>query len=224
MAWQNTHQNAILVDADLQFGDVMVHLNIRPKTTISDLIDIDEIDPDLLSQILITHDNGLKLLLAPLKPEAAELISTDLLTSILEQTKTLGEVMVIDTATQLNNQTLATLDVADYILVIVTPELPSVKSAKLFLELIEALDFSMDRISVVINRANIEGGIPPKQIKDVLKLQKMFYIPYDPNLQITINRGLSIYKQDNHAELAKAINTIAETTWQKLMAQNEANE
>jgi pilus assembly protein CpaE len=218
VALQQTYGDVALVDADFQFGDIMVHLNIRNDRTLGNLVNTDEIDLDLIDQVLLTHQTGLKLLLAPPKPELADLITVDLITEILKLLKTECQTLVVDTSSQLNDQTLSILDMADHILVVTNPELPAVKSTKLFFELLQALDFSMEHVEVVVNRANREGGIPPEQIKKVLKLKKMYYLPDDFKIHLATNRGQSIYEQGENTQLAQTMTFLANAIWKKINA------
>ncbi len=213
VALQKSHGNAALVDADLQFGDLMVHLNTKADRGMGDLAAINTLDPDLIAQVMLSHASGLNLLLAPQKPELAELITADKITQIIEFLQVQYQAVLIDTSAYLSNQTLAALDAANYILIVITPEIPAMKSAKLFLELLEKLDYSLDRVGVIVNRANIEGGIAVNQIQKVLKTPRMYFIPNDDKLHAAINKGLPIFEHEADAPSAKAITLVAEAVW-----------
>ncbi|HEY85407.1 MAG TPA: response regulator/pilus assembly protein [Chloroflexi bacterium] len=214
VALQKEHGNVALVDADLQFGDLMIHLNTKADRGIGDLAGINTLDPDLLAQVMLPHASGLKLLLAPQRPELAELITPNKITQIIEILQTQYQAVLIDTSTYLSNQILAALDAANYILIIITPEIPSMKNAKLFLELLEKLEYSLDRVGVIVNRANIEGGIAVDQITKVLKTPKTYFIPTDNKLNLAINKGVSIFEHEANSPSAKAITLLAKVVWE----------
>ncbi len=132
---QQEQGDAILMDADFQFGDVMVHLNARSPRTVSDLVHENGLEVDLLPEILIPHNSGLKLLLGPPKPEWADKIIPGMVSEIINGLKNQFKVVIIDTESQLTNQTQAVFDSADYILAVAVPELPAIKDVKLFLEM-----------------------------------------------------------------------------------------
>ncbi len=224
VALQNKHSNIALVDADLQFGDLMVHLNTKSDRGMGDLAAIDTLDPDLITQVMLPHASGLSLLLAPQKPELAELITPEKLSQIIEILQTQYQAVLVDTSAYLSNQTLAVLDAANYILIVITPEIPAMKSAKLFLELLEKLEYSLDRVGVIVNRANIEGGIAINQIQKVLKISKMYYIPNDNKLHAAINKGLSIFEHEADAPSAKAITLLAGVVWGNAATEKTAPE
>ncbi len=224
VALQNKHKDVALVDADLQFGDLMVHLNTKADRGMGDLVAINTLDPDLIAQVMLPHASGLKLLLAPQKPELAELITPDKITQIIELLQAKYQTVLIDTSAYLSNQTLAVLDAANYILIVITPEIPAMKSAKLFLELLEKLEYSLDRVGVIVNRANIEGGIAVNQIQKVLKLPKMYYIPNDNKLHAAINKGLSIFEHEADAPSAKAVTLLAKAVWDDAVTEEAVSE
>lgn len=216
LVWQKALNDIILVDGDLEFGDLMVHLNLTAKHTIDHLVDDEPVDNDVLAQILVAHPSGLKLLLAPQKPELAELISPEMLKQIIEHLKLMAKLVVFDTGSHLSNQTLTILEAVDYILLVTTAELTAVKSAKLFLELLQKLKYPMEKIIVVLNQAEMEGSIPPEQIKKVLKLKQLYAIPYEPKISQAINRGQSIFELDSGSPTTKAITQLAQQIWRQI--------
>lgn len=216
IALQQQHGDTVLMDADLQFGDILVHLNTKATRTITDLVQNNELDTELLPEIVLSHNSGLKLLLAPSQPELADAITPEMVTEIIKGLKKHFKIVLIDTSSHLNDKTLAVLENADYILVIMSPELPSIKSTKLFLELADQLEFAPTRLGVIMNRATLPGGIPLQKIERALKLQRTHHIPDDPRLHLAINKGVAVTQQDPGAPSAQAITALAEEVWQKL--------
>lgn len=222
VALQQEYGDAVLMDADLQFGDVLVHLNTKATRTASDLVHDGQLDVELVPEIVLAHNSGLKLLLGPTQPELADSITAEMVGEIIQSLKKHFKVVVVDTASHLNDKTLVILDNADYILVVTTPELPAIKNTKLFLELTEQLEFSHDKLGVVMNRSTLPGGIPPEKIEKALKLQQSYHIPYDPKLHAATVRGTAINQQDATAPSAQAISYIARDLWQKLVESKTA--
>lgn len=207
-----------LMDAEFQFGDVMVHLNTRPTRTVSDMIHENQLEVELLPDVMLPHESGVKLLLAPPQPQLADFITNEMITKIIIELKKQFNAVVIDTGTQLSDRTLSVLDVADYILVVAVPELPSIKSVKLFLEVAEQLNFAPNRMLVALNRANVPGAIKPGQIKAVLKLPEIYQIPHDPKMHLALNRGAPVCQHEPGAPSARAITSMAQQLWQKISA------
>ncbi len=217
VALQQHRGEAVLMDADLQFGDISVNLNTRPQRTMTDMVHNGELDIELLSDVVLAHDTGLKLLLAPPEPQLADMMMPDMVTDIIKELKNLFKTVVIDTNSRLDDVTLGVLEVADYVLVVTVPELPAIKSAKLFLELTGQLEFPPEKVGVLVNRSNEPGGVRPGQIAKVLKLEKQPYlVPDDSRLYLAMYKGMSVIQQDPNAPASQAIKQMAQTLWQQL--------
>ncbi len=213
------HQQAgetVLLDGALQAGDISVHLNTRPQRSIADTVHEGVLETDLLDDVLMAHHSGLKLLLAPPQPELAEAFNGKMIATALKALKGNHNAIFVDTTPQLTDVTLAALETASYILVVTTPELPAIKSVKLFLELAEQLEFDMSRLMVVINRADLPGGIPPSQIEKVLQLKHTFRIPNDSKMYFALNRGASVCLADPTAPSATAIFSLAKDLQERI--------
>ncbi|RME70444.1 MAG: response regulator [Chloroflexi bacterium] len=218
VALQQIYGNAVLVDADLQFGDIMVHMNTRPTRTISDIVHDNGADLELLPDVLLPHNSGLKLLLSPPQPALADAVTPATLSDVADSLRQKFSVVVVDTCHKLDDKTLAILDKSDYILFVTTPELPAIKSAKQFYDLARELEYDLDRIGLVINRANLPGGIQPDKIQKILKVDRADFIPYDPRLLLAINRGVILTQQDPNSALARSVRALAEKIGQKFLA------
>jgi pilus assembly protein CpaE len=216
VALQQEVGDTVLMDGDLQFGDLLVHLNIKATRTVSDLLHDGQLDTELITEIVLPHNSGLKLLLAPPQPELADSISAEMVSQIIKTLKKHFKIVVVDTGSQLNDKTLVTLDAADYVLLITAPELPTIKSTKQFLDLAQNIELSNDRMGVVINRATVPGGISPDKMEKALKLDKSYRIPYDSKLHLSINNGIALTQQEAGAPSAQVITLIARDLLQKV--------
>ncbi len=216
VALQQEYGDVVLMDADLQFGDILVHLNTKATRTVSDLVHDGLLDAELVPEIVLAHNSGLKLLLAPSQPELADSITAEMVSEIIKSLKKQFKLVVVDTGSHLNDKTIVTLDNADYVLLVTAPELPAIKSAKQFLELAEQIDLSPNRISVIINRATLPGGIPADKMEKALKVPKAYRIPDDPKMHLSINNGVALNQADAAAPSAQAITLIARDLWEKV--------
>ena len=136
VALQQAGRKVALMDGSLQFGDVPVVLNIHTRANVTSLVrHVEDIDPDLLMEILAPHSSGIRVLLGPSRLEDADAIHPQAMGAILSALQQQFDYVVIDTWPFLNDVTLTTLDMADQILLVVTPELPALREVRLFLEL-----------------------------------------------------------------------------------------
>lgn len=176
---QRGHKTA-LVDASLQFGDVAVTLNLRPTTTIVDLIDrISELDADLISSVMLEHNSGLKVLLAPARPEMADLVTAEHMESLLQRLGQLFDYVIVDTPSGLNDVTLSTLDVADKIILVTQQSLSSLTNTRRFFDLMDELHYDIDKTMLVVNRSSDKLGISVKDVSHALKRSVVVAIQAD---------------------------------------------
>ena len=202
----------ILVDASLQFGDVGVFLNLPPNRNITDLCaTIEDLDPDSIDTSAVAHASGIKALLAPPRPEMADLVSPDYLKRILEELRRQYDFVVVDTATIMNDTMLTALDLADRIVLVATPDIPSIKNARLFFEITDALSYPPNKIMLVINKVDRRSGITAQMIEDNIKHQVVGQIPLDEVLVLTsINRGVPLMVDQKAKPIGQAIQQLAD--------------
>jgi pilus assembly protein CpaE len=182
----------ILVDGSLQFGDVGVLLNLPPGRNITDLVDtINDLDPDSIDTVALAHTSGAKVVLAPPRPEMADLLQADHLKRILDEMRLHYDYIIVDTATVINDLVLTALDLADRIVLLTTPDIPAIKNARLFFEITDALNYPPNKIMLVVNKIDRRTGITAQMIEDNIKHPVVGQIPLDEATVLnSINRGV----------------------------------
>jgi len=215
-----------LIDGSLQFGDVGVMLNLQANRSIADLAGrMEELDADLLTSVLTPHPSGIKALLAPPHPEAAESLRTaeageegagqkirTVVSKMLEQ----FDLVVADTWSWIDDVTLALLDEATFVLVLLTPMIPAVKSARLFLDLARQLGYPDEKIGVVINHADRRTGLRVDQVERAL-VPAVGYIPFDERAGISAaNRGVPLITQERGKPLSRSFAQLAQAVLDRL--------
>ncbi len=219
-----------LVDSSLQFGDVAVLLNLQASRTIADLAPhIDELDQELLDHVMLAHHSGIKALLAPPRPEMADLVAPGALNTILEKLRRLYDYIVIDTPSTLADLTLTVLDVADRIILITTPDIPAIKNAKLFFEVTEALEYPSGKTILVLNKADRHTNIRAEDIQASIKYPVAAQIPLDERTAMAAaNQGVPYMLIARTSPLAQATMTLGRhlisTTAEKVGADEESGE
>lgn len=215
---QESGEEVVLVDCNPQFGDLGVLLNLPPSRTIVDLADHPEaLDEDLVASVLQSHDSGVKVLLAPPRPEMAELVTPDLLRGLLGHLATHFRYVVADTASSLNDLTLTALDAAERIVLVITPDIPSVKNAKLFFELMEGLGDNPQRVLMVLNQADRKTGIRQEDIAANIKHPILLQVPSDNGIVATsINEGVPLMVGRINAPAARSIASLAKEVLEAL--------
>lgn len=205
---QQNGRSICLVDADLQFGDAMLFLNLKPRATVADLVkeDRDKLEPSLIAQYLTPYNDNLQVLAAPVRPEQAETISGGQLSDILKVLKTSFDYVLVDTAPIFDETMLGVLDAADEIIVVASLDLPSVKNVKMGLELMEALRYPQDKIRLVLNRCDSVGGISMQEVAESLRYPFLAAIPSDGRTVVSaVNRGVPFVVSNPDTAVAQSI-------------------
>ena len=159
-----------LIDANLQFGDHRVFMDVGlDKLSVVDLATAQGFDLDLIRQVLVKHESGIELLLAPPSPETAELVTSDHLPEIINLMVNEFDYIILDVDKRLDEVNLRLMDVAQAILVVMTADLPCLKNVRLVLETIGHLGYTDDKMKLILNRSTAFTGINVKNAEGALK-------------------------------------------------------
>ena len=159
-----------LIDANLQFGDHRVFLDLGlDRMSVVDLAQAQTIDSDYVKQILVKHESGIELLLAPPSPETAELVTSEHLPNIIGLLAHEFDYIIVDIDKRLDEVNLRIMDAATIIYVVMTADLPCLKNVRLVLETIGHLGYSESKVKLILNRSNAFTGINVKNAESALK-------------------------------------------------------
>ncbi len=220
----NDETRAVLVDGNLQFGDVAVFLNEQGKNTILDLAPrADELEPEIVESVLIKHaTSGLRILAAPSRPEHADHVSSDQFSKLLTYLRQVYAYVIIDTSHVLNDITLAALDISDVVVLVVTQDIPAIKNARLFLDLLGTIGVSRNHICFVMNRYDKRISITPEKVSENLKQEIVGVVPLDERIVIpSVNRGIPFMVDNMTQPCARAVFSLAEVIRAQLSKLNE---
>ena len=196
-----TGGRVLLVDLDLQFGEVSLALGLRPQRTISELIN-EENMLEAFGDYLVEHSSGYKVLSAPADPFAAELVGPREATQVLECARTLFDYVVVDTPPSLNEVVLAAFDQSRYLVVMATLDVPSLRNLRVFLETIERLKLPADDVSCVLNKAEPDNGIDLQELLRVYPRGFAAVLPYSKEVSRSLNVGQPVLMVDPRAEIS----------------------
>ncbi|MFZ0547632.1 MAG: response regulator [Candidatus Promineifilaceae bacterium] len=217
----DSNYNTVLVDGSLQFGDVAVMLNLKSSTTIVDLVErMSELDNDLVGSVVAAHGSGLKILLAPPRPEMAELVTEEHIKKLLQTLRQMYDFVIIDTSSSLNDVNLAMLDIADRIVLVTQQNLPSLKNASRFYNLSEGLDYETNKIMLVVNHGSNRLSVSIKDIVDSLKRPVVGVIPEDESAYTAADQGKPLVGGPwQRRPSAAAINQLSQKLVDELMSE-----
>lgn len=219
IALNNEDTRAVLVDANLQFGDVAVFVNEQGKNSILDLAPrVDELDEEVVEEILIKHEaSGLRVLAAPQRPEMAERVSADQFSKVLQYLQRMYSYVIVDTSPILTDVILSTIDASDIIVLVTTQEIPAIKNARLFLDLVQTMGISKSHVVFAMNRYDKRIAITPERISENLKHEVAASIPLDEKVAITaVNRGIPFMLDNKSQLIGKGILALAEAVRSRL--------
>lgn len=216
---QNEETPVVVVDGNLQFGDVAVFVNEQSKNSVVDLTTrSDELDPEIIEEVLVTHAaSGIKLLISPSRPEYAESVTGEQFTRVLEYLTRLYAYVVVDTDSSLTDITLAAVDISDVIILITTQDIPAIKNARLFLDLMDVLKVDRRRIIFTMTRFDKRIGITPEKVGESFRQEIQAVIPIDERVVIpSVNRGIPFMLGNRTNPIAKSMLSLAEVIRQRL--------
>ncbi len=209
----NEETPVVLIDANLQFGDVAVMLNERGQNSVIDLTPrADELDQEVINDVLISHKlSGIKVLTAPLKPEQADSVNSTSFVKIITYLKQMFSYIVIDTSSMLTDVTLSSIDISDIIVLVASQDIPCISNIRTFLDLIEVLEYDRSKIIFSLNRYDKRIAITPEAISDNLKIDVSSILPLDEKVVIpSVNRGVPFVLSDKSKPISRAIMTLTE--------------
>jgi pilus assembly protein CpaE len=201
----------VLVDADLQFGDVAVMLKLAPQHTIVDAVgSLDRLDPQLLTQFLMRHDpSGLLILPAPLEPSFADQISAAEMVQIIQILRTFCSTVVIDTPAYFNEVVLGLIEESDEVLLIAGMDIPNIKNVKIGLQTLRLLNVPISKLHLVLNRANSKVKLDVSEVERTLQIKAEALIPSDVVVPQSVNKGTPVVLDSPKSGVAKSIEQLA---------------
>jgi pilus assembly protein CpaE len=196
------NDSAILMDLCMVMGQDALMLNLQMRHTWANLNNIppDEIDLNLLEKLLLQHTSGVRVLASPAHPEEGEALTVDTVNAVLKLFKAHYNYIVIDLPHDLRDTTLAGLDNADEIIVLLAPEMASVRATTETLSLFNQLHYPREKIHLALNWTFPKLGLARKTIEKVLPQPIEIVIPYATEEMIrAINWGnpVMIEQPDN---------------------------
>jgi pilus assembly protein CpaE len=208
---KRTIQPVVLVDADLQFGDVALMLQLQPVHTIAEAVQAGErLDGTLLERLLLRHSpSGLFVLAAPTEPGSADLVGSEELTRIVTVLREHCAYVVIDTPANFSNATLGAINVADDVLVLAGLDVMSLKSARVGLETLRVMGVPLSKVKFVLNRANTKVGLTERDAQRAVQLEIDAALPSDIVVAESVNRGVPVVMSTPRSRFARVIDDLA---------------
>jgi pilus assembly protein CpaE len=203
--------HVVLVDLDLQFGDIGLALGLSPERTLYDLMKAGvPFDHEKLDRHLIRHSSGVKTLVGPTRPDHASAVSIDNLREVYASLRTMTDIVVVDTPPGFTAEVIATIDVSTKAIMVGMLDSLSLKNTKLGLETLDLMGYASDNVTLVLNRADSRVGITHGDVAAIIGRDPDVLIPSDREIPRSVNEGTPIVASRPRSEAARSFGELAD--------------
>ena len=204
-------KRSVVVDLDLQFGDVGIAMGLSPNRTIYDLARVgSSLDPDKAEDFLTQHASGARALLAPSRPDQAGAVTVEFLRELYAVLRARHDFVIVDTPPGFSPEVIASIDLASDLLVVGMLDALSLKDTKLGLETLALMGVSSERIRLVLNRADTSVGIKRSEAEAILGRTPDVFVPSDRQIPRATTDGQPIVVASGRSEPARAFHALAD--------------
>jgi pilus assembly protein CpaE len=212
VAFAQAGRAAVLVDLDLQFGDVGIALGLSPDRTMYDLARAGgSLDAEKVESFLTTHPSGARVLLAPTRPDQAGVISIEFLREVFRALRSHSDVVVVDTPPAFSPEVIATVDAASHLCMIGALDALSLKDSKLGLETLELMGHMGTKLKFVLNRADAGAGISRRDAETILGRTPDAFVPEEKDIVRGLSEGSPIVLFNERSVAARAFKDLAKS-------------
>jgi pilus assembly protein CpaE len=201
----------LIVDLNLQSGDAASFLGVEARYSLADFVsNRSRLDDALISSLVTKHSTNLSLLAAPLEAHEAEEIHPDAVREVLHLLTQRYERIILDLPHTFDPITVSSLDLADDIFLLLTLDIPGIRSTKRALTVFDRLDYPRRKIHVVANRWSKKIDVELQKVQTHLGQQFVGFVPNDyPKVMDSINLGQPHLQLEPSSKIATEIKRIA---------------
>jgi pilus assembly protein CpaE len=211
VALANSGNKVAAIDLDLQFGDLGLALGLAPETTIYDLAKSGgSLDAEKLDAYLATHPSGLRVLMAPTRPDHAGAVTVEFLREVYATLRASNDYVIVDTPPGFTPEVIASIDSSSHICMVGMLDALSLKNTKLGLETLEMMGYDGERIRVILNRSDTRVGITRDDVAQIIGRAPDVMVPSDRDIPSAVNEGTPITLAKPRSEAAKAFRSLAD--------------
>jgi pilus assembly protein CpaE len=199
---KNLHEDVLLIDGKHLFGHVALCLNLRTANSITDLLaHVGTLDQRLVKQVVVRHISGIHVLPSPNSISEAQGIRPDDIYKMVQALQAIYPNIIIDAGSYLSENTVTYMDSSDKILLVLNPDLASLRDVRQFMDLSKSLSYPSEKTLLILNLTGRKADVKREEIENILKMKIFGKIPADENLALScLNEGVPIVlKSPNHA-------------------------
>ena len=209
--WQRP---TLVVDAVLTAGQIALMLNEPLRRTWSDLSgsNVADLTEDVLKTITGTWKNGLQFIAGPTTPSDAEMVAPDMVRAAMNILRSMYDYIIIDTPHDFSEVSIHMLDFANVILLMIAPEMASVRAVAASMDAYQKLGYPPDKIRLILNQTFEGEGLKQSQIEKALDTTIKLVLPYAPNDFVrSINMGKPLLVSSPNTPVAALFENAAYT-------------
>lgn len=203
--------SVVIVDLDLQFGDVASGLYLKPEHTVTDAVSRSASQDSLVLKAFLTvHPASIYALCAPTNPVEADHIAPDHVTRLLEQLAEEFQYVVVDTAPGLPEIGLAALERCTDVVWVSGMDVPSVRGLRSGLDVLRQLDILPESRHVVLNMADNKLGLSVQDVESTIGAPVDVSIPRSRAVAVSTNRGVPLLQENRRDPAVKGLKQLVE--------------
>lgn len=203
--------SVVLVDLDLQFGDVASGLYLNPEHTVTDAVSAAASqDALVLKAFLTVHPGSIYALCAPRSPVEADDITPEQVSRLVEQLAEQFQYVIVDTAPGLPEVGLAAMEKCTDAVWVTTMDVPSVRGLRSGLEILRRLDLLPETRHVVLNMADSKSGLTVQDVEATIGAPVDVSIPRSKAVTLSTNRGIPVLQDGRRDPAVKGLRKLVE--------------
>jgi len=207
---QKTGQSVALVDLDTRFGDVAILMDIPVERSIADLaLPEEEINREMLQDCLYTHNTGVTILPAPVRPTDWRNVHAGHIERVVTLLAQTYDYVILDTPGTFNDIVARALELATLVLLVATVDMASLKDTLLAIDMLRSWNFPQEKVKLVINSTNEATNVQPQEVKRMLGRDVFWSIPYDRNISTSTQLGMPVVVAKPTTKAAESLVELA---------------
>lgn len=203
-------EEVLLIDGKHLFGHVALFLNLRTGNSITDLIThAGTLDQRMIKQVVVRHVSGIHVLPSPNSITEAQGIRPEDLYKVIQSLQQVFPNIIVDGGNNLNENTVTYMDSSDKILLVLNPDLASLRDVRQFIEVSKSLSYQPEKTLLFLNLTGRKADVKREEIEKILNMKIFGRTPADENLALTcLNEGVPIVLKNPRHPVAKAYEEI----------------
>ncbi|HSG78119.1 MAG TPA: AAA family ATPase [Acidimicrobiia bacterium] len=199
-------RQTVIVDLDLQFGDVAYSFSLKPRHSIYDAVTTPQpLDLTTLKVFLTRHQSELYALCAPDDPARGEMVAPEAVSEIVSLLMAEFQYVIIDTGAGLTEHTLSALDVSTDVVFVADMDIPSVRHLRKVLNALDRLGMSAPDRHFVMNRADSRVGLSMADAAAAAGITIDVEVPSSRHVPVALNTGMPILLGNPRSPVSRKI-------------------